>query len=191
MKKNEDLIQIYLIRHGEAEKSWEEDSDPGLSDLGKQQSKEIIEIMIEELKGKEFRLLTSPLKRAQQTAMPLQKFTGINIEIDETFAEIPSPGIPLKERKEWLKNLFDKNLKSFEGVQENWMQLILKKIPSINQNTVIFTHFMVINCLVSWLENKETMVNFYPDNCSITKLEISNGLVSLSKKGEELKTIVQ
>ena len=47
MKKNEDLIQIYLIRHGEAEKSWDEDSDPGLSDLGKQQSKEIIEIMIE------------------------------------------------------------------------------------------------------------------------------------------------
>jgi len=55
----------------------------------------------------------------------------------------------------------------------------------------IFTHFMVINCLVSWLENKETMVNFYPDNCSITKLEISNSLVRLSKKGEELKTIVQ
>ena len=49
MKKNEDLIQIYLIRHGEAEKSWDEDSDPGLSDLGKQQSKEIIEIMIEKL----------------------------------------------------------------------------------------------------------------------------------------------
>ena len=46
----------------------------------------------------------------------------------------------------------------------------------------IFTHFMVINCLVSWLENKETMVSFYPDNCSITKLEISNGLVNLSKK---------
>jgi len=90
-----------------------------------------------------------------------------------------------------LKNLFDKNLRSFEGVQENWMQLILKKIPSINQNTVIFTHFMVINCLVSWLENKETMVNFYPDNCSITKLEISNGLVRLSKKGDELKTIVR
>ena len=44
MKKNEDLIQIYLIRHGEAEKSWDEDSDPGLSDLGKQQSKEILEM---------------------------------------------------------------------------------------------------------------------------------------------------
>ena len=44
MKKNENLIQIYLIRHGEAEKSWDEDSDPGLSDLGKEQSKGIIKI---------------------------------------------------------------------------------------------------------------------------------------------------
>ena len=35
MSKN-DEINIYLVRHGEAGKSWDEDRDPGLSDRGKE-----------------------------------------------------------------------------------------------------------------------------------------------------------
>ena len=33
-----DEINIYLIRHGEAGKSWDEDPDPGLSNKGEKQS---------------------------------------------------------------------------------------------------------------------------------------------------------
>ena len=31
-------VEIILIRHGEAESSWGDDPDPGLSNLGKSQS---------------------------------------------------------------------------------------------------------------------------------------------------------
>jgi hypothetical protein len=49
----------------------------------------------------------------------------------------------------------------------------------------------VITGLVSWLEKKKRWLTFIQTTSLITKLEISNGLVSLSKKGKELKTIVQ
>ena len=41
MSKN-DEINIYLVRHGEAGKSWDEDPDPGLSDRGKGQSRKLV-----------------------------------------------------------------------------------------------------------------------------------------------------
>ena len=41
MSKN-DEINIYLVRHGEAGKSWDEDLDPGLSDKGKEQSRRLV-----------------------------------------------------------------------------------------------------------------------------------------------------
>jgi len=44
---------------------------------------------------------------------------------------------------------------------------------------------------VGWLEKKTQMVSFYPDNCSVTKIEIDDNTIKLVTKGEELKTIVQ
>ena len=39
--KNDKEIKIYIVRHGEAGKSWSEDSDPGLSNKGKSQSEDL------------------------------------------------------------------------------------------------------------------------------------------------------
>ena len=38
MNKKKIPVPIYLIRHGEAESSWDQDSNPGLSKKGKRQS---------------------------------------------------------------------------------------------------------------------------------------------------------
>ena len=91
MSKN-DEINIYLVRHGEAGKSWDEDLDPGLSDKGKEQSRRLVSQLEDDLALLNFKAISSPLARAQETAIPLQEKHGFDIEIYKSFAEIPSPG---------------------------------------------------------------------------------------------------
>jgi len=191
MRENNSEINIYLIRHGEAGKSWDEDPDPGLSEKGIKQSEQIVTYLSEELKDKSYDVISSPLLRAKQTAIPLQKVLNFEISINDSFAEIPSPGIKLSERKSWLQNIFDSKIIDLESPQVEWREKIMKSLIDLNQNTLIFSHFMVINCVAGWINQQEKVVNFYPDNCSITKIQKKEGELELIKLGEELNTIVQ
>ena len=120
MINDQETINILIIRHGEAAKLWDEDPDPSLSEKGQLQSNGIVQKLINELNGKEFKVLSSPLKRARETAEPLQKKLGFEIKIDDTFAEIPSPEVTLSDRKNWLKSIFDTNVADLGEVQKNW-----------------------------------------------------------------------
>jgi len=191
MNENNNKVNIYLIRHGEAGKSWDEDPDPGLSEKGIMQSEKIVSYLSEELKDKSFDVISSPLLRAQQTAIPLQKALNFEISINNSFAEIPSPGIKLSERKLWLKNIFDSKIIDLESTQVKWREEIIKSLINLKRHTLIFSHFMVINCVAGWIQQQEKVVNFYPANCSITKIQKKEGELRLIKLGDELNTIVQ
>ncbi len=64
-------MDIFLVRHGEAAASWGQASDPGLSELGIEQASAAAETL-RPLLGLETRLLSSPLKRACDTASKFQ-----------------------------------------------------------------------------------------------------------------------
>ena len=98
--------------------------------------------------------------------------------------------LPLRPSRPHME-FSNQSLKSLGEVQKNWRDGIINSISRLEEHTVIFSHFMVINCVVGWLEKKTQMVSFYPDNCSVTKIEIGNNTIKLVTKGEELKTIVQ
>jgi|TARA_B110000438_G_C15814326_1_gene651239 probable phosphoglycerate mutase len=189
MNADED-IKIFLIRHGEAGKSWNEDPDPGLSQKGKEQSEDLKIILNEEYSNSNFDVVSSPLLRAQETAIPLKEQFNCDIIIDKTFGEIPSPGVPLSQRSVWLKNIFETKIDDLEDAQSLWRDKIINKIQNLDNDTLIFCHFMVINCIVSWLENSDTNVSFYPNYCSITKLLKTRGSINLIEKGRELDTLV-
>ena len=191
MSANNNEVNIYLIRHGEAGKSWDEDADPGLSEKGIKQSEKIVSHLTEELKGKSFDVISSPLLRAQQTAIPLQKVLNFEISINNSFAEIPSPGIKLSERKLWLRNIFDSKIIDLKNPQLEWREQIIKSLIDLKRHTLIFSHFMVINCVAGWIKQQEKVVNFYPNNCSITKISKKEEELELIKLGDELSTIVQ
>lgn len=188
--KNDKEIKIYIVRHGEAGKSWSEDSDPGLSNKGKSQSEDLRASLSEEYLESKFKIISSPLLRAQETAAPLQEEFNFNIAINKTYAEIPSPGIPLSERSAWLQNIFKAKIDDLEDAQSEWRNEIINSIKNLEEDTIIFSHFMVINCIVGWLEESDSTVSFYPDNCSITKISKTGGVVNLIKRGKELTTLV-
>ena len=187
---NKELITIYLIRHGEASASWDKDRDPGLSPKGKSQS----EILSQELFSKvpkDIRIFSSPLLRAKETAFPLQNKMGFNLEINTVFSEIPSPGIPLSERRNWLRGIFNIKVKDLMKPQQKWRNKINKSIKLIQKDTLIFSHFMVINSVVGWINKSEKFVNFYPDNCSITKIEKNEEKFKITELGRDFYTIIQ
>jgi len=190
MTKN-DEINIYLVRHGEAGKSWDEDLDPGLSDKGKEQSKKLVSELDGDFRLLNFKAISSPLARAQETAIPLQEKHGFDIEIYKTFAEIPSPGIEMSQRSTWLKEMFKVKIDDLEDPQQKWRNSITQSIQGMKEDTIIFSHFMVINCVVGWINNFDSLVGFYPDNCSVTKIINRNGKLELTRVGNELSTVVQ
>ncbi len=187
---NNKSINIFLIRHGEANAAWDEDPDPGLSEKGKTQSELLKSKLVEEL-PKNFDAISSPLLRAQETAKPLKKELGFEISINNTFAEIPSPGIKLEERRNWLKGIFNSKVKELKEPQLKWRKSIIESLKQLEGDTIIFSHFMVINCVVGWIKNSEKFVFFNPDNCSVTKIRVEEGKFTIETLGKDLTTTVQ
>lgn len=181
---------IYLIRHGEAAQAWDKAPDPILSELGQQQAKQLADDYLPTL-STDFQLVSSPLQRAQETAIPFQKGLNSPPIINPNFAEVPSPGIALADRRNWLKGLFSKKVIELEQPQVDWRNNIIAGVQSLEKNSLIFSHFMTINAVVGWIRGNEKVVSYYPNYCSITKIEKVGNQFFIRSLGKELTTFVQ
>ena len=70
----------------------------------------------------------------------------------------------------------------------NWRSELTKQILSIERDTIIFSHFMVINALIAEFTNNQNLLCFYPDYTSITKIIVNNNKVKEFYIGGERKT---
>lgn len=184
-------MTIYIIRHGEAAQAWDEAPDPVLSTKGITQANALAEQYIPTASHKDLQLLSSPLARAQQTAIPFKEGLNIPVSINNNFAEIPSPGVALVDRRNWLKALFSKNISELEAPQLTWRTNIIQAVDSLEKDTLIFSHFMTINAIVGWINKDERIVSYYPNYCSMTKIEKVDNQFVIKSLGKELPTIIQ
>ncbi len=184
-------MTIYLIRHGEAAQAWDEAPNPGLSENGQHQAVSLANEYLPSVVGGDFQLVSSPLLRAKQTAFPFQLAFGHPPIINPNIAEIPSPGVALKDRRNWLKALFTKKINELEQPQLDWRNNIIESISTIEKNTLIFSHFMTINAIVGWITGDERVVSYYPNYCSITQIEKIGNQFFIKSLGKELSTVVQ
>tara|TARA_B100000073_G_scaffold324464_1_gene307387 strand:- start:338 stop:901 length:564 start_codon:yes stop_codon:yes gene_type:complete len=167
-------FEIIFVRHGEAESSFGIHQDPALSENGIAQSLKLIEHGgLQSLES--FTFLSSPKLRAIETAKPIAKKFNKLIKIDETFIEIPSKNIEISKKQEWLKQIVETKKNQLPDNIKLWEKNIFKKIQSFQQNTIIFSHFMVINSIISTLSNSKNLLYFYPDYTSVTKIINING----------------
>ena len=180
-------VEIILIRHGEAASSWDDDQDPGLSNLGKSQAKAVRE-NLESFKSHNFHLISSPKKRAIETAQPTSLAWESEVKIDDAFSEIPASNIKHERRMEWLKCMMNMDIAMLPKDVKEWRSRIIKKLKNIKSNSIIFSHFMVINVVVGYVKNHPMLLSMYPDNGSLTKIKVSNGKISLIKIGDEKNT---
>ena len=120
-------VEIILIRHGEAASRWGDDPDPGLSNLGKSQA-EAVKENLESFTNQNFQLISSPKKRAIETAQPTSLSWKSEIKIDDAFSEIPASNIKLERRMEWLKSMMNMDIAMLPEDVKEWRSRILKKL---------------------------------------------------------------
>ena len=96
------MAKIYLIRHGQAAAGFTSDPDPGLDQIGQSQAEAAADLLMAHTP---LTLLSSPLKRAQETAQPLASRLAQSVGIEPRVAEVPSAGLSLEERGPWLQQV--------------------------------------------------------------------------------------
>ena len=191
------MVNIYLIRHGKASSGWD-NSDPHLDLIGKKQSEEIT-LKLLQIAKEPFDIFSSPLIRCVETAKPFSKIKNKKIKIEDRVIEIPSPIKNLKKRVLWLKRVLPLtwgDLISDEDSRKSkidyflWRENILKFFLSLNKDTFIFTHYLVINSIVSHLRKSDKVVFFNPDNTSLTHLSLSDKKLKIISLGDEASTLI-
>lgn len=178
------MAKIYMVRHGEAAASWGAHKDPGLSELGKAQAEAAAD-RLESLGP--LPILSSPLLRTQETAVPLAKRWGVKPVIEQHVAELPSPE-DQEDRATWLRGAMQGEWAALDPLYQDWAKSVADFIEIIQEDTVIFSHFIAINVVLGRVTGSNRVVTFAPDNCSITIFgNDSNGL-SLIEKGDQAQT---
>ena len=177
------MSRIYMVRHGRAEAGFGEQMDPGLDALGREQAQAVVAKLV----GLgPLPVLSSPLKRAQQTAAPLAALWNCAPVIEEAVAEIPSPkGVTLEERVAWLRRLMGGSWRGVPRDLAEWREHCIATVAGLTRDGVIFSHYVAINVIAGAATGDDRVVAFSPDNCSVTVFETDNGKLTLIEKGNE------
>jgi probable phosphoglycerate mutase len=181
------MPEIYLVRHGEAEQQWGgANPDPSLSTEGLGQAKSCVNFFREQ---RPLNILVSPRSRAQQTAEPLMDFWSVQAKTVQQFDEIPT--LPeIVNRREWLLGVLGSQWASQPEIIQQWRRAIMQRLLLIDEPTVIFTHFMVINAVVSQVTQDPHCCVFLPDCGSVTRLLLEGGELTLLERGCEATSVV-
>ncbi len=193
------MAHLYLVRHGRAAAGWDTDVDPGLDDVGVQQAAVVAERLAERVSGnvREVCVVSSPLRRCQETAVPFASLIGTSYVIEPRVSEIPSPiGVALAERTDWLRRV----------MQGTWSQVfatdgqaylefhsaLAQWARSTTRDTVVFSHFIAINALIGLALDDDRVLIRSLDNASITTLQVgTDGGLALIEGGDEADTLVR
>ena len=195
------MIKIFLVRHGEASEGWTS-QDPPLSELGKSQAKSLmafVDSVFDENSINNTNVISSPLNRCKETASLALEKKNLEIAINENFKELPSPTLDLEKRVNWLRRIlpltWPELLKDKETMESavnfnQWKENIMNNIYSLKKDTIIFTHFVVINVVIGEILKSDRIINFQPSNCSITEISKINDNLKIVKLGKNLESRV-
>ncbi|MBW2203747.1 MAG: histidine phosphatase family protein [Deltaproteobacteria bacterium] len=179
------MAKLYLVRHGRATAGWSEDYDPGLDELGRSQAQRAAQV----LKPLGIlRIISSPLARACETAIPLAEAWGCSVEIEGRVGEIPPPSKGLKDRGLWLGEVMAQKWPDLSRDLKVWRKGIIEALLSLDSETVVFSHFIAINAAVGRATGDERVVSFMPNNGSITVISTDNGRLQLVRLGSQGET---
>jgi len=181
-------VDVFLVRHGEAAASWGQETDPGLSALGRQEAGEAASLL-HGMVADDVQLVSSPLARALETAAPLAKLLGAPVQQEAVFREIPTP-VPLAQRQDWLRQFMQQQWQEQGEELHQWRTAPLRRLLEIDRPVVVFTHFLLINAVVGQVLARPETLCFWPGNGSITHLRRSDDKLELVSLGKEIETLV-
>lgn len=181
------MTDIWLVRHGEAAASFDQDTDPPLSDLGREQAARSAERLSRVPDNAQ--LLSSPKLRAIETGEPFAALREATLDIDSRFIELPSPGA-LTERKEWIQRVLKGRWRDLPESVHDWQRDIVQAVQLLQGPTVIFSHFLVINTVAAHMSGEDAVLQCLPANGSVHHLRVDEGSWEWIERGEMLQSAV-
>ena len=183
------MTRVFLVRHGRAAAGWDADPDPGLDDLGREQSMAVARRLSP---MGPLPVVTSPLLRCQQTAFPLSTAWKAAARIDPAVAEIPSPdGVAMADRVEWLRAAMGGTWAELGAPYTDFRDGVVDAITALAHDTVVFSHFVAINALIGAALGDDRLVIRSLDNCSVTVIDVVDGGLRLVEGGHEADTLIR
>jgi broad specificity phosphatase PhoE len=192
------MIRTYMIRHARPLATWgDADPDPGLDEVGRAQALAAAEqLMALPADVRPKRVLSSPMRRAIETAEPFARMIGAEIKIDDRVGEIPTPPyLEPDERGPWLRRAFATTwFEVDERRQWDYVAWAGYTADCLIQNAgaAVFSHFVALNAAVGCALNSDDVMQFHPDHASITVFGVGPGPLDfkLIERGREAETRV-
>ncbi len=160
------MIEIFLVRHGEARIPWSEGHDAGLSKRGHEQAATVA-TQLTSLGNHD--LISSPLLRARETALPLSRTRRREAQLDDRYCEVPIEN-DVARRKAWLTEVTVSTWDDVDAQIIDWREAAWTALGELRHSAIIFTHFMLINAMVTRATNDPRLVSFEPAYASVTTL---------------------
>lgn len=190
------MPRLFLVRHAEPAAGWGGDAlDPGLSDLGREQA----EVAAKSLSALgPLQVISSPMLRCRETAAPFAALRSVTPRLEQRVSEVVAPA-SVQDRRSWLRETFPWDdavvRRQWSDVAKDlraWREACSAALREMTTDTVVFTHFIAINAIVSAASGSADTIVFRPAHCSITELELSPiGLRVVSLGGEMRSADVQ
>lgn len=183
------MTRVHLVRHGRAAAGWDTDPDPGLDELGREQALAVARRLAP---LGPLAVVTSPLLRCQQTAFPLAAAWAADVRVERDVAEIPSPeGVPMAERVDWLRRSMSGTWADLGPTYTAFRDGVVAAIVALPTDTVVFSHFVAINAVIGVAIGDDRLVSTSLDNCSVTVIDVVDGVLRLVETGHEADTLIR
>ncbi len=176
-------VQLLLIRHALPLRSQPgEGADPELSDVGVEQAQRLLEALDRHPIA---RVLSSPQRRAQQTAQPVADALGLPVEVDDRLAEYDrdlAHYVPIEQIREEFPDEWERLARGHlpSGVDEKaFVARVFAAIDDVvasgdhDDTVALFSHGGVINVILHRILGTEQLLIFPIDYASVTRLRYS------------------
>ena len=181
------MVRLYLVRHARPAGTFTEARDPGLDATGLAQA-EALAARLGPLGP--LPIVTSPLRRTRETAAPLELRWRRAARVEPAVAEIPSWEDDLARRGEWLRGVMVGRWSELSLDLRAWRAAVVDALVTVRETSVVVTHYVAINVALGRATGDDRVLCFAPDHCSITIVDVDNGVLALVERGGEAATLV-
>ncbi len=179
-------MDLIIVRHARPEKvenaEGDGPADPPLSKLGKQQAENVAEFLAEERID---RIVTSSMRRAYETALPLGEKLGIEPVLRDDLRESDhnnSTYIPIEEMtfdSGPVQAYLNDPSAIFEGDYEGFRDRVVSAFDELieeyaGKRVAVFCHGMVTSVYLQTLWGLEQPFLIQPDYTGVTRVEASS-----------------
>jgi broad specificity phosphatase PhoE len=184
------VTKLYLVRHGRAAARYDQDVDPGLDDVGREQARAVAADLAP---LGPLPIVTSPLRRTRETAAPLEEAWNVKARVESAVGEIKSPTDDVAERSAWLGAILrgERSWGDLDDDRLRWRDDVIGALLRLDEDSVVVTHYIAINAAVGVAIGDDRVAHFRPDNCSCTVFETHGSSLRLIELGRQAETTVR